>query len=151
VLERSDRGFLAQPSHASLRLWEDSRVELLGPEVETAPALDYTSKARLIVGGGLGHCNEPRPLLAAYFLGDGGAADIEFRRLSGGQALVAWAKHSFLLDVNDQALIAAHFEGIASLAGAMPCYIFDYPRRYDKLNWVRENVLAHVSKLSQSG
>jgi hypothetical protein len=149
VLERGDRGYIALPSHPSVRLWDDSHERLLGAEVAMAPALEYTSKARFLAGSKITHCDQPRPLLTAYFLGDGSTEEITFRRLSEVETLIEWAKHSFLLDVEDKALIGGYFDRIAALANHLVCYYLDYPRRYDDLSRLLEVVVMHANKLSR--
>ena len=149
VLEPVDGGYRALPSHPSLRLWQDSHERLLRDEPERAPALAYTSKARVLAGTSLTHCDEPRPLRTAYFLGDGSATEITFRRLTEVETLLAWARHSFLLDVEDRTLISAHFDGIATLANHLVCYDLDYPRRYDDLDRLLKAVVAHATHLGE--
>ena len=145
VVEPTDRGYQTLPSHPSLRLWYDSHVRLLPNEPERASALAYTSKVRFIAGTRLTHCDEPRPLRTAYFLGNGSATEITFRRLTEAETLLAWAKHSFLLDVEDRDLISAHFDRIATLANGLVCYDLDYPRLYDDLDRLIEAVVAHAT------
>ena len=65
VVEPTDKGFRALPSHPSIRLWRDSREALIEPGTDTAPAVQHTSKARLLAGPALAHCPRPRMLRAA--------------------------------------------------------------------------------------
>ena len=116
---------------------------LVDRDAETAPPLHFTPKVRFLAGSGLVHCNQPRPLLRAYFLGDGSAQEITFRRLSGSEPLVAWVKHSFLLDVEDPAMLGPHFDRVAELANRKPCYYLDYPRRFEDLARLREAIVEH--------
>jgi hypothetical protein len=150
VIEPVDGVYRVLPSHPSLRLWQDSHERLLRGDRETAPALAYTSKVRFIAGTRLTHCDEPRSLRTAYFLGNGSATEITFRRLTEAETLVAWAKHSFLLDVEDRDLISAHFDRIATLANDLVCYDLDYPRLYDDLDRLLEAVVAHVTSERRS-
>jgi hypothetical protein len=150
VLEPVVGGYEVQPSHASLRLWEDSRARLIGAETTAAPAVSYTTKARLLAGKRLAHCNSARRLLAAYFLGDGAVTEIVFRPLSAVEGLIEWTKHSFMLDVQDKGLIAAHFDRVAALAKAVPCVVLDYPRNYDVLPEVLHAIRAQVRNASPS-
>jgi hypothetical protein len=148
VLEPADGIYQALPSHPSLRLWEDSHEKLLESGIEPAPALDYTSKARFLAGTALTHCDAPRPLRTAYFLGDGTTPEMTVRRLTAAETVIAWAKHSFLLDVEDRALIGAHFDRIAILSNTLLCYELNYPRRFDELDRLLETVMAHATNLS---
>ena len=145
VIEQVDGVYRVLPSHPSLRLWQDSHERLLRNEPERASALAYTSKVRFIAGTRLTHCDEPRPLRTAYFLGNGSATEITFRRLTATETLLAWAKHSFLLDIEDRDLISTHFDQIATLANHLACYNLDYPRLYDDLDRLLEAVVAHAT------
>lgn len=147
VLDASSGRYTVQPSHASIRLWDDSRERLLDSNATLAPAVDYTSKARLLAGPGLLHCGEPRNLLTAYVLGDGSADDVTFRCLSEAEMLVEWTKHSFLLDIEDRALIQQHFERVVALANGVACYGLDYPRRFDALDKVLAALADHAATL----
>lgn len=144
VLEYVDDRYMVQPSHPSLRLWEDSQTQLLGEGADVAPRIDYPSKARLLAGPTLGHCAEPQVMRAAYFLGDGSATEIEIERLTEAESVVAWAAQSFLIDLEDRSLMKSHFHRIAALANTRPCYRLDYPRRYEDLSRVIRAVLAHA-------
>jgi hypothetical protein len=143
-------GYEVQPSHASLRLWSDSRERLLGAGAKVAPAVDYTPKTRLLAGEALPHCDAPRRLIGAFFLGDGSERGVVIRPLSAAEALIEWAKHSFLLDVEDRDLIAAHFDRVATLANRVPCFALDYPRRYDVLPHVLDTIRDHVRNMCPS-
>jgi len=150
VLDASSGRYTVQPSHASIRLWDDSRESLLDCDATLAPAVDYTSKARLLAGPGLVHCGKPQNLLTAYVLGDGSAHDVTFRRLTEAEMLVEWTKHSFLLDIEDRSLVQQHFERVAALADRITCFCLDYPRRYDALDNVLAAIADHAATLDIS-
>jgi hypothetical protein len=143
VVEQTDKGFRALPSHPSIRLWQDSRDALIESGAETAPAVQHTSKARLLAGPTLAHCPRPRMLLAAYFLGDGSARRVTIERMSASEALMEWVRNSFLLDPRDGAILARHFDRVAGLANSAACYRLDYPRRYEELPRIRSAIAAH--------
>ena len=146
VEEQPDGGFRILPSHPSIRLWEDSEAALLPPGAPAAPALEYTAKSRFLAGAGFAFCDAPRPLRRVYFLGEGNDADIVFQRLGAAEALVEWVKHSFLLDIEEQALLAAHFDQLARLANRPIHYRLDYPRRYEELARVRQAIIEHAAQ-----
>ena len=147
LLEPSASGYTLVPNHASIRLWKDSFETVLPAGTPTAPPLDFTTKDRILAGEVLPYCDQPRPFRCAYFLGDGSADDIAIRVLKPVEALVQWASHSFLLDIEDRKLTSAHFNGIAELAERVPAYLLDYPRRYEKLPQVLDAIVAHVTEL----
>lgn len=150
VMEPCEQGYLVLPNHPSIRLRKDSYESVLAPDAEKASPMDYTLKARVLAGTKLRHCEQPRPLRLAYFLGDGNVAEITFRRLSAAEALLEWTKHSFLIDVEDGVLIGSHFDRIATLSNCLPCYYLDYPRRYKDLRSVLEAVVEHAAKYSST-
>ncbi len=146
VVEPAGKGFRILPSHPSLRLWQDSQEALIGPETKTAPPLAYTAKARLLAGTGLAFCAQARPLRRAFFLGEGGAAEVTLAPLSAAQALVEWVKHSFLLDPEEKPALASHFDRVATLAGRVRCFRLDYPRRFEELPRVRQAIVRQLQE-----
>ncbi len=146
VVEPAGDGFRILPSHPSLRLWQDSQDALIGPETRAAPPLAYTAKARLLAGTGLAFCAQARPLRRAFFLGEAGAATVNFEPLSAAQALVEWVKHSFLLDPAEKPALASHFDRVAALANRVRCFRLDYPRRFEELPRVRQAIVRQLQK-----
>ena len=86
VVEPGVHGFVALPSHPSIRLWEDSEAALVPPTARRAPPVHYTAKARFLADEELVFCEQPRPLRRVYFLGDGSAATLELHRLTPAEA-----------------------------------------------------------------
>ena len=144
VVEPEGHGFVALPSHPSIRLWRDSEEALIAAGTPAAPPLSYTSKSRFLAGDRLAFCDEPRPLRRVYFLGDGSSDDVAFRRLTGSEAMIEWVRHSFLLDIEEKPRLASHFDQVAALASEPIHYALDYPRRYDDLARVRAAIVAHA-------
>ncbi len=144
VVETGEHGFEILPSHPSIRLWDDSREALLPPSVAQAPALDFTTKARVLAGDSLPFCAAARPLLHAYFLGDGSADRITIAPMHQVDALVAWIGHSFLLDIEEKTRLASHFTQVAVLAKQAIHYRLDYPRKFDHLAELRQTILEHA-------
>jgi hypothetical protein len=145
VLEAKGRGFRALPSHASIRLWEDSQRALAG-NAATALPVAYTGKARLLAGHQLAFCDQPRPLKRAYFRGDGQASEVTFERMRPLEAMMAWIGNSFLLDPKEPSLLASHFDRVADMANRISCYRLDYPRRYDELPGLRQAIFDHLQE-----
>lgn len=143
VLEEAAYGYRVLPSHASIRLRADSRRALLGSDRDTARGADDSGKMRLLARARLPHCDEARTLLAAYFLGDGASQAITMKRLHGTEALMAWVRHAFMLDVDDSAWLAGHFAAVTRLTEAVPCYHLDYPRRFEVLDRLRRAIDEH--------
>lgn len=140
LIDEIDNAFSVVPSHPSIRLWADSEKALIKAGAEKTPALRFTSKSRILTGNQIPFCDRPRPLVRAYFLGEGTTSEIEFRLLGKAEALIAWIKHSFLLDVEDRSMLTAQFERVARLADTVECYHLDYPRRFEDLARLRNQI-----------
>jgi len=153
LVEETDDGCLALPSHASLRLWEDSAEALVGAESPQAESISYSSKARLLAGEALTYNDAPQPLLAAFVLErasvypEGTQSAVTFRALHGAERQMAWVENSFLLDIEDHELLARHFDWTHRISGAVPTFALDYPRDYGMLPDVRRAVRKHVATL----
>ena len=143
VDESADR-YQALPSHASLRLWQDSVDAIVGDRHVRADSINYSRKARLLAGEGLPYCDTPQPLLAAFFLRNTGVASVAIGETSGTSRCMQWIEHSFLLDIEDKDLLARHFEWTHRIAESVPSFTLDYPRNYGILPDVRRAVLQQV-------
>jgi len=145
VLKDTGGAWQVLPSHPSIRLWEDSQAALVAADSPRAPQVSYTTKSRILAGGDIAFCAEPRPLRRIYFLGLGVARKPEINPLAPSDALIELVKHSFLLDVEEQALLAKHFDELSRLTGLPLFYRLDYPRRFDALDTVRQAIMEHAS------
>lgn len=132
------------PSHPSVRLWEDSEDALITHAVSRAPAVDYTAKVRLLAGDQIAFCTEAQPLRRVYFLGDGTAPRLAIDAMAPAEALIALVKNSFLLDIEEQQLLAWHFDEMVRLAALPIFFHLDYPRRYEDLPQIRDAIINHV-------
>lgn len=137
---------LVCPSHASVRLWEDSREALVGERLQAAPAVQYTSKARLLAGDALPHAHNAAPLRRAYFLGTGEARAVRIEPISAAEAALEWVRHSFLLDIQHKPRLASHFGQVSQLAALGISYRLDYPRDYYYLPEVCRAIRHHLSE-----
>ncbi len=145
LIEENESGCRAMPSHASLRLWDDSVEALVDERTAKASAINYSSKARLLAGEALAYCEEPQTLLAAYVLERQGTQDVSIRELSGLDRYMAWLGNSFLLDIEDHDLLSQHFEWTHRISGTVPTFSLDYPRDYGMLPDVRHAVRQHLT------
>ena len=144
VVEAGGDAYLAFPSHPSIRLWQDSQEVLIPSGTETAPSLDFTSKARFLAGEDIIFCDQPRSLQRVYFLGDGSVPKLIFQRMTAAEAFIEWVKHSFLLDVEEKTLLAGQFDQVTQLARQPIYYRLDYPRHFEELTQVRQAIVKHV-------
>jgi hypothetical protein len=149
LVEEVSGRYQVLPSHPSIRLWEDSEEALVTDEVPIAPPVQYTSKARFLAGEELAFCGETRPLWRVYFLGEGTGNRVEFTSLSPSKALIELVKHSFLLDIEEQTVLAQHFDRLTRLVNRPMFYRLDYPRRYEMLALVRQAIIEHATQESE--
>lgn len=147
VIEETGDVCLALPSHPSLRLWEDSLEALIDNTTRRAAAINYSTKARLLAGQALSHRAKPQLLLAAFVLEQRDASRISVRELAGAERHMAWVNNSFLLDVEDQGLLAKHFDWTCRISATIPTLALDYPRDYGMLKDVRDVVRQRVANL----
>jgi hypothetical protein len=147
LIEETDKSCRALPSHASLRLWDDSVKELVGPHSTLAAEISYSSKARLLAGKALAYRDEPQCLLAAFLLERQRVTKVSIRSLAGSESHMAWLRNSFLLDIEDRELLAQHFDWTLRIADTVPTFALDYPRDYGMLPEVRKSVRKYVSGL----
>ena len=137
------------PSTPSLRLWEDSREAVLPAGHTLGTPLDYTSKLRVIADSSLPFRDKPLRLGTLYFLGDAPAAGIDIQPLPAAQAVRELVRHSFLLDIAEQQMLAMHFDAVSRIAALERQYRIDYPREYRLLPAVREAIIQHARELTR--
>ena len=145
LVEERGGGFEAHPSHPSVRLWEDSQEVLIRQAERLAPPVQYTPKARILAGDGIAFCNQPRPLRRLYFLADDGARVPVLTPMKASEALIELVRHSFLLDVEEQEMLAYHLDRLSALVREPRHYRLDYPRRFDALPAVRSAILKNAA------
>ena len=144
IIEESDQGCRARPSHPSIRLWDDSVEALADADVQKTLPISYSHKARLLAGDALTYCDKPLPLLAAFVLEDNGVQSVSIRDLPGLDRYLGWLENSFLLDVEDRDLLAQHFEWTHRISGTVPTFALDYPRDYGMLTDVQQAIRRFV-------
>jgi hypothetical protein len=148
LIEETSNGCLVAPSHASLRLWQDSVDALIVADAPQAVAISYSNKARLLAGEALAFSDVSQPLVAAFVLEQNDVSDISIRALSGLERYMAWLENSFLLDVTDRELLSQHFEWTDRISGTVPTSALDYPRDYGLLPEIRRAV-CHQAAVSE--
>ena len=137
----------ALPSHASVRLWEDSVAALVGNDMPEIGIVSYSDKARLLAGDTLTYNDTPLPLLAAYVLENEEPEIVAICTLSGSERHMAWVENSFLLDIQDRDLLARHFDWTHRISGKVPTFALDYTRDYGILPTVRTAIRDHAGTL----
>ena len=94
-----DAAYWVSPSHPSIRLWEDSHLNVLPDHGPSAPASEITPKSRFPAGEAIAFCGRSCRLRKVYFLGDGTASEVSITRASHSESLLAWIRNAFLLDI----------------------------------------------------
>ena len=150
LLSPCDSGYQVMPSHPSIRLWDDSQQALMSTSAPMAPPVQFTSKSRFLAGEDIVFCEQPRPLRRIYFLGAGSSAQLVFEPVKPAEALIELVKHSFLLDLEERAMLAAQFDEFSRLVSKPICYRLDYPRRYEDLALIRQAIVEHAMNEDQA-
>lgn len=150
LLDACDEGYRVLPSHASIRLWDDSEEALLGASARKAPPVQFTPKARVLAGHDIVFCDRPRTLNRIYFLGEGSSSQPLFERMKPADALIELVKNSFLLDTEARDLLAAHFAELSRLVEQPIYFRLDYPRHFDALANVQQAIVAHAMNEARS-
>lgn len=83
----------------------------------------------------------PIPVRAVYVLAT--ADEIAIRRMPPSKACMAIIANSFALDPTDFGRSRAKLSAATRLVENIAVYELSYPRRYDRLNEVREQILRH--------
>ena len=138
------------PSQPSIRLWKDSQQALLLETAAIAPAVSFTTKARLLTGPDIIFCDQARPLHRIFFLGEGDVQAATIEPMRPADVLIDLVKHSFLLDIEDQKVLGGHFDELVRLAEIPIHYRLDYPRDYEALPAARRLIIQHTGKESKA-
>jgi hypothetical protein len=136
--------YLVQPSHPSLRLWQDSRDAVLSASVSAAPPVEYTPKLRLLADGKLPFCPSPRHLLKVYVLGTSTTDEIRIEKLRPRDAVIEMTRNTFLLEVSEHSMLRHHYTQLLDVAECLPFYRVEYPRQFNRLGDVRRTIGDHV-------
>lgn len=148
IIDEADETCLARPSHASLRLWDDSVEALVGDNAPEASTISYSEKARLLAGDALAYNDKALPLLATYVLERNEPDDVTIRPLAGSERHMAWIENSYLLDIQDHDLLARHFDWTHRISGKVQTFALDYARDYGMLPRVRSAIRQHAGSLT---
>jgi hypothetical protein len=146
-LAKNGNGYSIQPSHPSMRLWDDSLQALIPDNIRATPPVDYTRKARLLANDAVEFCDAARPLHCMYFLGEGNINTISIEPISGRESMIELVRHSFLLDIEEREMLIHQFAELSALATIPMFFRLDYPRCFEMLPEVRDAVIRHAKSL----
>ena len=142
LLTRKHGAYIAHPNRPYLRLRNDSRDGVFHEQF-VAPVIASEVKNMIISGTALPYADQACPLGELYILGSGESDNVVIEPLVPASAFCAYMGHSFILDVEDKALLKAHFGRLADLAQSALCFTLDYPRRYEFLPEVSEAIILN--------
>src|SRR5690606_15592791 len=91
----------------------------------------------------------PTRVDAIYLLGDPEHADsaVHISQLAPARICLALVKHSFRLDLADQAASALHLQRCSDIARSVPGFRLDYPRDHARHEALMGALLDHVASL----
>jgi hypothetical protein len=150
-LEMHKGGYQAQPSHPSIRLWDDSCAALIPESTVAAPPIAYSGKARLLADERVSHCTTARALKVMYVLGTATVPDVSFNPIPAQSVLMTLVQNCFLLDMEEAQLLRQHFSQLAELTRSVRCFQLEYPRDFAELPHVMEAVARHARQLPHQG
>lgn len=150
LLPRSG-AFHAVPTYPSLRLHADSLRHLFQDDTVTTPMAAYSPKQRVLMRAPSGIVSVP--VDALYLLGDPATAgdDIRITPLPPIETCQALLRHSFRLDLGDQAANAHQFGLCAAVTRAIPAFRLDYPRDFTRSEELVERITGHLTGLPDRG
>jgi hypothetical protein len=133
--------YLVQPNHPSIGLWSDSSEQLYSNNNEMITVETTPGKLGFLMADKTLFCDQPRPLKHVYFLGDGSASELSIAPVAGAEVMANILRNSFLLDVAATKSLARNFDDVSLFAQQAVFYSLDYPRRYDVLPGLHEEIL----------
>ena len=149
LLTRKHGAYIAHPNRPYVRLRNDSEKGVFNEQF-VAPVVASEEKNRVISGISLPFADDACPLGELYILGSGECENVVIEPLDPASAFCAYMGHSFILDVEDKALLKGHFGRLAELAESALCFTLDYPRRYEFLPEVSEAIILNSSLVRQN-
>ncbi|MES2492324.1 MAG: hypothetical protein V4579_03485 [Pseudomonadota bacterium] len=145
ILDPAPPGFQVRPRRPILRLCADSEAALV--DRAGSPSEVVLWKERVHAGIDLPFQDEPVPLCALYVLREPSGCDAPvIAALPPAAATTALMSHTFILDVEDRAAVAALFHRLGEVVDRVACFVLDYPRRYADLPGVVDAIIGHVHK-----
>lgn len=146
VLQIDEDGIYALPSHPTIRIWQDSRDELIGPDAVPVAGVSYTTKEKFPAAEKLPHCDTRKRLLAAFFIEADEPEMAQMREMRGVEKVARWVENLFLLDIDNPARLQAALDKATQVARAVPSIALSYPRTYPSLAETRSAILERVNE-----
>ena len=146
-----DNNVFCVPNYYGLRLYPDSVEAIFKAEAQYQPVAHYTSKGRLILDTTESTIGEPIPVSAMFLLSDpsiGCVDNVSINKIQGAKEIMAIVEQSFLLDIEDKAIISKQFMSASKVNEVSPIlYGLSFPRQYEILEEVRNTVKAITTNI----
>lgn len=145
VFSKDGRELTIEPGHHSIRLWRDSREELLGEVNDNKNFDQRPNKLRISEPKLIAFSEEPQRVQAVFHINETETNVLKLDRLTPRDALASCLRNMFLLDDRDPDVLLSHFDQLTDLSNSMPHFTLNYPRRYGDLSRVRDAILEQCS------
>ena len=139
VVERNDRGPIAIPAYAGLRLWPDAAEATGLTDAAVVEVAEYSAKVRVTTP----RLCPPAPLRAVYIIGPGDACGIA--PLGSRDAAMALIRHAYRAEPARRMALAAQLEACAALASQVLVSRAIVPRDLSQLGRAAAVVSAHAT------
>jgi len=144
LLTAGERGTIAVPAYAGIRLWPDSEAALAaglrGSGRPRAQAKQRFRDGLAFAGAGL--------LTHFYVLDPGAAAQPSFTPLSPRDTAVELIKQAFRLALDDKASLARQLDVVTAAAPGISAWRLAFPRALDQTATLARAVERHVRQLA---
>ncbi len=140
----------ARSAYPQMRMWPGEATRFVGTASGLPRVHPELEKRRISVGsGGFGRFDgRPRPLSRIYLpqRTDLGPSSTRVRPAPPAEAVIELVRHSFVADLiaDHHDLVSQRIETLGRLAATVPVRRLEYPSGYDRLNAVREAILADL-------
>ncbi len=139
-----DNKIFCVPNYYGLRLYPDSAEAIFKENMRYKPVAHYSSKERLVLHHRESETAEPIPVSAILLLSDPGTGCVDtvsIKKIQGTKEIMAIVEQTFLMDIEDKAIISKQFTNASEVNEASPVlYGLSYPRKYEMLAEVRNTV-----------
>ncbi len=139
-----DNKIFCVPNYYGLRLYPDSAEAIFKENMRYKPVAHYSSKERLVLHHRESETAEPIPVSAILLLSDPGTGCVDtvsIKKIQGTKEIMAIVEQTFLMDIEDKAIISKQFINASEVNEASPVlYGLSYPRKYEMLAEVRNTV-----------
>jgi hypothetical protein len=143
VLEATDKSLMVAPSDPSIRLWTDSERALLSEKIAKTARPACNQKIRLQANESLVFASRPQPIGGLYFLGKETSTDVQIEQLAGPDYVMEMVRHGYHMDIGNCSSLSTQFVRICDLCQEVPGFRLDYPRRFDLLHHVVQDIIVH--------